>query len=144
MSVLSPISPTKWGMTAPGFVFWTSAERCLSATQAVQQNRYGLEVISDFAIYERLVRLHPNKQLVEVQSVEPTIRVDVRYATTDNFLHTVLYPVAKVFVRRPVALALRDVQRDLATLNLGLKVFDGYRPYRVTERMWEPIRNPDF
>src|SRR5260370_2638995 len=35
MSVLRPISPTKCGMTAPGFISCTSVERWLSATQAV-------------------------------------------------------------------------------------------------------------
>jgi D-alanyl-D-alanine dipeptidase len=94
--------------------------------------------------YERLVAADPNKRLVDPQSLEPSLRLDVRYATPNNFMHTPLYLVARVFVRQPVAEALRDVQHELATKNLGLKLFDGYRPYRVTERMWEPIRNPDF
>jgi D-alanyl-D-alanine dipeptidase len=117
---------------------------CAAAPRGNKPNRYGLEVIGDFGAYDRLVALDPDKRLIDVQSVEPAIRIDVRYATPDNFLHTTLYPVAKVFVRWPVAIALRDVQRELASRNLGLKIFDGYRPYRVTERMWEPIRNPDF
>ena len=69
---------------------------------------------------------------------------DVRYATSNNFMHTPLYPEARVFLRAPVARALHDVERDLAARGLGLKIFDGYRPYSVTVRMWEPIRNPDF
>jgi D-alanyl-D-alanine dipeptidase len=59
-------------------------------------------------------------------------------------MHQTLYPVAKVFLRRPAAIALHDVERELAREGLGLKLFDGYRPYRVTVRMWKPIRNPDF
>jgi len=74
----------------------------------------------------------------------PGVVIDVRYATANNFMHTPLYPVAKVFLRAPAARALRDAQQDLAREGLGLKVFDGYRPYSITERMWEPIRNPDF
>ena len=50
----------------------------------------------------------------------------------------------KGFLRRPAAIALHDVERELAREGLGLKLFDGYRPYRVTVRMWKPIRNPDF
>jgi D-alanyl-D-alanine dipeptidase len=82
----------------------------------------------------------PDQQLVEITDI-PT---DVRYATSNNFMHTPLYPAARVFLRAPVALALHDVQRDLAARGLGLKIFDGYRPYSVTVRMWEPIKNPDF
>ena len=36
------------------------------------------------------------------------------------------------------------MEAELAIEHLGLKIFDGYRPYSITERMWEPIRNPDF
>ena len=82
----------------------------------------------------------PDRQLVEITDI-PT---DVRYATPNNFMHTPLYPVARVFLRAPAARALHEVERDLAPRGLGLKIFDGYRPYSVTVRMWEPIRNPDF
>jgi len=111
---------------------------------AIPKNKYGLEVVSDVATYQQLVRLDPDKELVDVQRVVPGVVIDVRYATSNNFMHTPLYPIAKVFLRKPAALALRDVARDLAAQNLGLKIFDGYRPYSITERMWEPIRNPDF
>ena len=120
------------------------AAACATASPQIAPNRYGLPVVSDFATYDRLVAADPGKQLVDVQAVEPSIGVDVRYATPNNFLHQTLYPVAKVFVRKPVAAALAAVQRELAPQHLALKLFDGYRPYRVTERMWEPIRNPDF
>ena len=82
----------------------------------------------------------PDLQLVEITD----IKTDVRYATTNNFMHAQLYPVARVFLRAPVARALHDVQQELAARNLGLKIFDGYRPYAVTVAMWEPIKNPDY
>jgi len=84
-----------------------------------------------------------DQRLVDVSTI-PGIRLDVRYATTNNFMHEQLYPVAKVFLRAPAAKALAGVQHDLASEHLGLKVFDGYRPYSVTVKMWERIHNPDF
>jgi len=111
---------------------------------AIPKNKYGLEVVRDVRTYQRLARLDPEKQLVDVERVVPNVVIDVRYATANNFMHTPLYPIARVFLRRPAALALADVQRALAPDGLGLKIFDGYRPYSITERMWEPIRNPDF
>ena len=107
-------------------------------------NRYGLPVVSDPATYQELVRRDPDKELVDVARAVPLAVLDVRYATANNFMHQLLYPVARVFLRLPAARALADVQRELGTEGLGLKVFDAYRPYRVTERMWEAIRNPDF
>jgi zinc D-Ala-D-Ala dipeptidase len=106
-------------------------------------NKYGLYVVPDLATYEHIARHDPIERLVDVSSI-PGIRIDVRYATANNFMHQQLYPVAKVYLRAPAAQALAEVQRELAAEGLGLKVFDGYRPYSVTEKMWEPIRNPDF
>jgi zinc D-Ala-D-Ala dipeptidase len=97
-------------------------------------------VVRTRAEYDRLVAADPDKRLVEITDIPS----DVRYATTNNFMHQKLYPVARVYLRRPAAIALHEVERDLAREGLGLRVFDGYRPYRVTVRMWKPIRNPDF
>jgi D-alanyl-D-alanine dipeptidase len=110
----------------------------------IAPNRYGLRVVPDAATYRRLVERRPASRLVDLQQAVPGIVLDVRYATTNNFMHQQLYPVARAFLRAPAAQALADVQRELAAEGLALKVFDGYRPYRITERMWEPIRNPDF
>lgn len=102
----------------------------------------GLHVVPDYATYDRLAQRDPDKQLVDVQSLG--IPIDVRYATPNNFMHTPLYPIAKVYLRAPAAHALGDVERDLATEHLGVKAFDGYRPYRITKKMWDAIHNPDF
>jgi D-alanyl-D-alanine dipeptidase len=75
--------------------------------------------------------------LVDVQSVDSTIQVDVRYATADNFTGAPLpgYEAPKAFLRREVAAALGRVQQRLRAQGLGLKVFDGYRPVRATLAM---------
>ena len=111
---------------------------------AIPPNEYGLRVVPDLATYERLAAHDPDKRLVDVTTADPTIRLDVRYATANNILHRPLYPVVRVMLRAPAAQALADVQRELAKEGLGLKVFDGYRPYRVTKQLWEPLKNPDY
>jgi D-alanyl-D-alanine dipeptidase len=116
---------------------------CTTAPR-IPKNRYGLEVIGDVATYRRLSQSDPDKQLVDVAVAAPGIAIDIRYATTNNFMHERLYPVARVFVRLPVARALREIAAELGREGLGLKIYDGYRPYRVTERMWQPYKNPDF
>jgi zinc D-Ala-D-Ala dipeptidase len=115
-----------------------------ATTPKIPANRYGLQVVPDFATYERITRAHPDKRLVDLQSFVPGIVLDIRYATTNNFMHEQLYPVAKAYLRYPAAVALREIQSELAKDNLGLKIFDAYRPYSITQKMWEPIRNPDF
>jgi D-alanyl-D-alanine dipeptidase len=111
---------------------------------AIPANEYGLRVVPDLATYERLAARDSDKRLVEVTTADPAIRLDVRYATPDNILHRPLYPVVRVMLRAPAAKALAEVQHDLAQEGLGLKVFDGYRPYRVTKQLWVPLKNPDY
>ena len=79
---------------------------------------------------------HPN-ELVELVRLDPTIRLDIRYATPHNFMGRVLYPQARAFLQRPAAEALMQVQAELKPLGYGLLVFDGYRPWRITKQMWD-------
>ncbi len=76
-------------------------------------------------------------RLVDIHSINPNIVLDIRYATLNNFLNQKLYPVAKCVLRKEVAEKLSQVQADLETMGLGLKVYDCYRPLSVTKKMWE-------
>jgi zinc D-Ala-D-Ala dipeptidase len=75
--------------------------------------------------------------LVDVRSVDSTIQVDARYATPANFTGAPLpgYEAPRALLRREAAAALARVQRRLRTGDLGLRVFDGYRPVRATQAM---------
>lgn len=79
----------------------------------------------------------PAPDLVELNRIIPDIVLDIRYATTNNFVGEVLYPSARCFLAREPALALKKVQADLKKQGYRLKVFDGYRPLSVQKRMWE-------
>jgi zinc D-Ala-D-Ala dipeptidase len=116
----------------------------LTLACATGRNPYGLQVVSDLATYHRQVRADSDKQLVDLETFVPGIVLDIRYATSNNFMKQQLYPVAKAYLRAPAARALRDIQTELAPLGLGLKVYDAYRPYSITVKMWEPIRNEDY
>ncbi|RAQ42568.1 peptidase M15, partial [Arthrospira sp. O9.13F] len=76
-------------------------------------------------------------RLVDIQSVNRNIRLDIRYATPNNFVNRTLYPVSRCLLRRPFAQRLSDVQKDLETMGLGLMVYDCYRPWSVTWQMWQ-------
>lgn len=75
--------------------------------------------------------------LVELVRLDPTLRLDIRYAGTRNFLGVPLYGEARAFLQRPAAEALARVQHVLAAEGLGLLVFDGYRPWYVTKMFWD-------
>lgn len=111
---------------------------------SIPENEYGLQIVEDEDVYLRTVTEDSSKELVDLEQEIPGVRLDIRYATTDNFMRERLYPVAKAYLRAPAAAALADAQQEFKELGLELKVFDGYRPYEVTEKIWEPYQNPDF
>ena len=76
-------------------------------------------------------------ELVEVVKLDPTIKLDIRYATTNNFLHRPVYTQARAFLQRPAAEALVRAQRTLNAKGYGVLVFDGYRPWSVTKIFWD-------
>jgi D-alanyl-D-alanine dipeptidase len=88
--------------------------------------------------------------LVDLATLDPApttgIRLDIRYATANNFTGRVVYPAARAFLQRPAAEALLRAHRRLAAEGFGLLVFDGYRPWRVTKMFWDqtPPSQRDF
>jgi len=76
-------------------------------------------------------------ELVELVKLDPSIRLDIRYATTNNFMHRPVYAQARAFLQRPAAEALVRVNHALREKGYGLLVFDGYRPWAVTKLFWD-------
>lgn len=75
--------------------------------------------------------------LVELVKLDPTLRLDIRYATADNFTGRAVYTEARAFLQRPAAEALARASRALRKQGFGLVVFDGYRPWHVTKLFWD-------
>ena len=75
--------------------------------------------------------------LVELIDLDPTLQLDIRYATSNNFLGRPVYKEARAFLQRPAAEALVRAHKKLKAQNLGLAIFDGYRPWSVTKIFWD-------
>src|SRR6516225_11476265 len=83
--------------------------------------------------------------LVDIQSVDPTIIVELRYAGNNNFLQHPLYPQGTRARARPeVAASLSKAQTLLRHYQYGLKIWDAYRPVSVQTKLWEASRNSDY
>jgi D-alanyl-D-alanine dipeptidase len=74
--------------------------------------------------------------LIDIKEVNPHIIVDMRYATEDNFVKKSLYDSNTCFLRKSTAVKLDGVQKELEGMNLGLKVWDCYRPLAVQRILW--------
>jgi D-alanyl-D-alanine dipeptidase len=75
--------------------------------------------------------------LVEVAHLDPTIKLDIRYATPENFLGQPVYREARAFLQRPAAQAVVRAHRALSAFGYGLLIHDAYRPWYVTKVFWE-------
>lgn len=76
-------------------------------------------------------------ELVELKTLDPAIHLDIRYATTNDFLATPVYTQARAFLQRPAAEALVRALHKLQPLGYGLLIHDAYRPWYVTKIFWD-------
>jgi len=76
-------------------------------------------------------------ELVELVKLDPAIKLDIRYAGTNNFLETAVYTQARAFLQRPAAEAVVRAQQELEASGYGLIIHDGYRPWYVTKIFWD-------
>ncbi len=79
-----------------------------------------------------------------IEEVAPAIVLDMRYATSNNFVKIQLYDCGKCYLRPPVAKALLEVQKDLETQHLGLKMFDCFRPRPIQQKLWDKVPDPRY
>ena len=75
----------------------------------------------------------------ELISLESSIKIDIKYATTDNFVKEKMYNCGKCFLRPEVAEAIVKAQKQLEKKGYGLKMFDCYRPRPFQQRLWDKV-----
>lgn len=85
----------------------------------------------------RSLSLEDPKRLLELVTLDPTIKLDMRYATTNNFTGQILYDEARAFLVTPAARALLEASRAAQADGFGLTIFDAYRPWRITKKLWD-------
>ena len=85
-------------------------------------------------------------ELVDLISLDPTLKLDIRYATTNNFTGAVFYKQPRAFMQRPAAEAVVRAHQRLKKRGLGMLIHDAYRPWHVTKMFWDatPAKLRDF
>ena len=78
--------------------------------------------------------------------LDPTIKLDIRYATTDNFTGSRFYRQPRAFMQRPAAEAVVRAHHRLKSRGMGLLIHDAYRPWHVTKMFWDatPVEFKDW
>lgn len=99
-----------------------------------------LLILSSGAFAQNAPPKEANKReahLVELTTLDNTIKLDIRYATDNNFVGKQVYPEGRAFLQKPAAKAVLKVHKKLKKQGLGLVIYDGYRPWAITKLFWE-------
>lgn len=108
-------------------------------------NKYGLWVIDNVKMLQKTISKNPSKRMVDLNQQMPGLILDLRYAGTNNFMRQQFYfNTVTTYLRKPAADSLTVINKELNKHGLGLKIFDAYRPYAVTEKMWEPVQDDRY
>lgn len=99
-------------------------------------NKYGLAIYDNTSSLISHIKADSNKRFVDLKDFIPGIVLDIKYATVQNVFYEQLYPSSYALLRFPAANALKKVQKELNSKGYALKIYDAYRPYSVTCRMW--------
>ena len=89
-------------------------------------------------------KTNTNNDLVQIVSINPKIKLDIRYATTNNITGIILYASDRCYLRKSTALKLNNVQNELEKQGLGLKIFDGYRPRAIQYKLWDACPDKNY
>ncbi len=92
---------------------------------------------------------HPKSEkmptnFVDIETLDATILIDIRYATANNFTKTKIYDCPKCLLRPEAAAAIVRANAELKKQNLRLKMFDCYRPRPYQQRLWDKVPDPNY
>lgn len=146
MDVFQIVKITKRLHIAITAVLFFSVSILSGYSQPLKTSSYGVQYIATDKNYQQTLTLDSNKKMIELKQLMPGLIYELHYATKDNFVKQKLYPANTnfTFLRSPAAIALQKVQMELNEKGLGLKIFDAYRPYSVTIKFWELIKDERY
>lgn len=98
--------------------------------------------VINFDAYNKLIKSSPEFALVEIN--DSRFLKDIRYATSNNFTKEVVYDTAAIYLSLDARNALLKVAEFLESLNVGLVIYDAYRPYRYTVKFWEIVHDDRY
>ncbi|KQM78258.1 D-alanyl-D-alanine dipeptidase [Pedobacter sp. Leaf216] len=115
-----------------------------AVAQTTSKPEQKLVVVNSYTQYLASIKTNPDNELIEIKKAIPNIKLDIRYATKNNFMQQVMYKQARAFARKPVVESLKKIQKELNKKGYGLKIFDGYRPYAITVEFYKKASDKNF
>lgn len=111
----------------------------------IQAQENKIPVVGKLKQQKQFVLADSANKMVELKHSLPDLQYQLYYASEKNFMHKKLYASGKrTFLRFPVVKALKNVQEELAQKGYGIKIWDAYRPYQVTKKMWSMVHDERY
>lgn len=126
------------------FVLIISSHLACSQNFNTSQHPNAPLVINNVAVYKKSISTNSLKRVVLLKRFVPQLFIELKYSSKNNFTRTVLYKNADAYGRLTMAIALKKINAELALSGLGLKVFDAYRPYMITKKMWKVVHDERY
>lgn len=103
-----------------------------------------LKVVDSYTEYTDAWKHNPDNKLIELKKEIPGLVLDIRYATTNNFMKLAVYKQPRAFARKQVVVQLKKVQATLRKKGYGLKIYDAYRPFKATKTLYIKAKDKNF
>ena len=126
-------------MFVRSFTFCVSAFICIANTCLAQKCKTDAKVISNKAALQQAIKADPTKRILALKKLMPDLRTDFRYASTNNFTKTILYAHAAAYLHPAPANALKMADEELRKKGFAIKLYDAFRPFDVTCRIWRMV-----
>lgn len=121
------------------FVFYN-----LVGAQSIPSYQGKVPIIDNVQDYISATKKDQNQSLLNLKEIIPKLKLDIRYAGRNNFMHAKMYSSATAYLVRPAAMALKKISDALNKKGIGLIIYDAYRPYSVTVKFYKLVHDSDF
>ncbi|MEM6965832.1 MAG: M15 family metallopeptidase [Bacteroidota bacterium] len=91
-----------------------------------------------------LVYDYDTTQWTDLRYLDSTILIDMRYATTNNFVKEKMYECSRCFLRPEVARRIVRAHQILREGGLGLKMLDCFRPRPIQQKLWDKFQDARY
>ena len=105
-----------------------------------------LELVIDTIVIKTMPKEpdYDTTEWADIALLDTSIVIDMKYATTENFVGEKMYECGRCFVRPEVAQSILKIQQKLRAHGLGLKMYDCFRPRPVQYALWEKVPDPRY
>ncbi len=117
---------------------------CITNNCIAQETIIYIQKINTIEQFKEAVKKNPKKDLIDIAKYIPEIHIDMPYATKNNFTGVELYKHPKAYLHIEPAKELKNIENELLKKGLTLKIFDAYRPYNITCKMWQLTPNRHY